>query len=448
MSVRKRKSEKDEHDGFVITEEDGRRYVRIRLISFVLLIATAVIAVILFWSAKRDRVIALRVENPGELKTLLPSIVGLTQSALDQGNHVEVLQNGDGFFPRILADIKAARETIHVESFIWWEGEICNQVAAALAAKAKEGVEVRVLVDASGGRKLRGKLGDMLEASGARVAWFHPVRISNLGRLNNRDHRKLLIVDGRIGYTGGYGFATEWTGNAQDRDHWRDTGLRIIGPVVNRMQAAFCENWIEETGEILAGDKYFPHLPHAGNTPAHAAYTSPTGSVSSVQVLYYMAIKAARKEIIIQNPYLLPDPSSIGALEDAVARGVSVKIMVPSTEVTDSAFVQHASHHHFGTLLKRGVQMWEYNKTLLHQKVIIVDDIWSCVGSTNFDDRSFELNDEISVGVLDPQIAAQLKSAFAADLRHARKLSFQQWKERSLWHKMIDGLAYVGKDQL
>lgn len=418
------------------------------LVAFIGGLLALTILTILFWSVTREPDTALAVENPGQLSALFPSLVGLTQSSLDSGNHVQLLQNGDGFFPPLFRDIAAARESIHIETFIWYDGRLASELAKLLARKAREGVEVRVLVDASGGRQLDDEELKMLESAGAKVAHFHPIRISNLGRLNNRDHRKLMIIDGRIGYTGGHGISDTWLGNGQDKKHWRDTGLRLTGPVVNRLQACFAENWIEETGEIPAGDKYFPKLPPSGPTAAHVAYTSPSGSISSVQILYYLAIKAARREIIIQNPYLLPDREALAALEDAVQRGVDVKIMVPSDDATDSAIVQHASHHHFGTMLKRGVKIWEYEKTLLHQKVIVVDGIWSSVGSTNFDDRSFQLNDEVNIGIIDAQIAAQLKAAFAADLRHARQRQFEEWQNRGLWHKLIDGLAYLGRSQL
>jgi cardiolipin synthase len=331
--------------------------------------------------------------------------------------------------------------------YIWWEGKLANELTTLLARKAREGVEVRVLVDGSGGRKIS-KVEDQLKGAGVQVALFHPVRFSNLGRINNRDHRKIVVIDGRIGFIGGHGIGDEWTGNAQDKKHWRDTGMRAEGPVVNRLQAAFCENWIEETGEILAGDMYFPRPAPMGTTSTHVAYTSPSGSVSSVQLLYYLAIEAARREVIIQNPYLLPETDAIDALERAVKRGVKVMIMVPSTESTDSPVVQHASHHRFGNLLKRGVRIWEYDRTLLHQKIMVVDDTWSCVGSTNFDARSFEVNDEISVGIVDPSIAAQLKTAFGQDLRYARERHFEEWSDRGLWHKLKDGLAYLANEQL
>jgi len=435
-------------DHFTIKTIRGTTYVRMPLVAFIGGLVLITLLAIVLWSVKRRQEAKLNVRSPGEIGVLLPSLVGLTHSSLDKGNSVQVLQNGDGFFPPMMRDIAAAKESIHVETYIWAKGLLGTQLARLLAAKAKQGVEVRVLVDASGGRDLGGDTQKMLEAAGAKVAHFHPIRISNLGRLNNRDHRKLVIIDGRVAYTGGHGISDSWTGNAGDKEHFRDTGLRIAGPVVNRLQSCFSENWIEETGEIPAGDKYFPPIPASGATAAHVAYTSPSGSVSSVQILYYVAIKAAKREIIIQNPYLLPDSEAIEALEDAVRRGVDVKIMVPADDATDNAIVQHASHHHFGTLLKRGVKVFEYKPTLLHQKVIVVDGVWSSVGSTNFDDRSFQLNDEVNIGLVDPLIAAQLKSAFQADLRHARQRHFEEWQNRSLWHKFVDGLAYLGRSQL
>lgn len=430
-----------------ITHERGTTYVRLPIAAVIGLTFALILMTILFWSVKRDISMKMRVENAGDLRTLIPSLVSLTQGSLEAGNSVEVTQNGDGFFPPLFRDIASAKESVHVESYIWWEGKLAHEFAALLAKKAREGVEVRVLVDASGGRAIR-KVRESMESAGVKVATFHPIRVSNLGRLNNRDHRKIWIIDGRTAYIGGYGIGDEWTGHAQNRKRWRDTGLRITGPLVNHLQGAFSENWIEETGEIPAGDRYFPKATATGPTTAHVAYTSPTGSVSSVQVLYYLAIKAARREILIQNPYLLPDRQAIAALEEAVDRGVDVRIMVPADDATDSPIVQHASHHHFGTLLKRGVKLYEYKPTLIHQKIIVIDGLWSCVGSTNFDDRSFQLNDEISVGILDPAIAAQLRAAFADDLRHTQKREFREWQGRSVWHKLLDGFAYLGRSQL
>lgn len=425
------------------------RYVRVPLAAVIFGLATILILGILIWSLKRKPDARLRVTDMGELRTLLPSFAGLTQSNFDGGNRIEVLQNGDGFFPPLIRDMAAARESIHFETFIWKDGKIARQLAKVMADKARQGVEVRLLVDGSGGRDLGGEVLEMLTDAGAEVVHFHPPHhINKIGRINNRDHRKLMIIDGRVGYVGGHGIADDWLGNAQDKKHWRDTAFRVTGPAVNRLQGAFAENWIEEGGLIPAGEKYFPPLPATGNSLALVAYTSPSGGVASVQILYYLAIKAARREIIIQNPYMLPDDEALEALAEAVKRGVDVKVMVPSAEATDSAIVQHASHHHFGTLLRDGVKIWEYEKTLLHQKVLIVDGVWSSVGSTNFDDRSFDINDEVNVAVMDPAIAAELRAAFFADLKYAKQRNLEEWRNRGWWHKFVDGLAYLGRSQL
>lgn len=425
----------------------AERKVTVPAVLFYGLIAALVILAVVLWSTKRRQDTHLRVEDPGELRALLPSIAGLTHGVIVPGNSITIHQNG-AFFDALLADIARAKKTIHFETYVWWKGDICRRVAEALSAKAKEGVEVRLLVDWSGSSRRDKKLFEMMSEAGVKVARFHPVRISNLGRLNNRDHRKIIVIDGVTGYVGGHGIADEWTGNAQDKEHWRDTFARVEGPIVGQLRSAFSENWIEETGEVFVGDLYFPPLQPAGTIPMHLAYSSPSGSVSSVQLLYYLAISAAKNEILIQNPYFLPDPGAIEALERAVARGVDVRIMLPSTNVTDSALVQHASHHRFGALLDRGIRIYEYEKTLLHQKVMIVDGFWSTIGSTNFDDRSFELNDEVSLGIVDEGVARELRDAFMNDLRSATPVDARGWKDRRITHKLIDGFAFLGNEQL
>ena len=439
----------DKKRSYQITKVEGARFLTLPLSVAVAALLIVAILGFLLWSAKWKRdPHALKVQNAGDIVSMLPSLAGITQGQLDPGNRVEVLQNGDGFFPRLFADIEAAKESVHVETFIWWDGEIARKLAALLASKAKEGVEVRLLVDGSGGRAIS-KIEDELTAAGVRVAQFHPRRFSNIARFNNRDHRKLMIIDGRIGYAVGHGIGDEWTGNAQDKKHYRDTGIRVQGSAVASLQAAFCENWIEETGEIIAGVRYFPPPAGAlGTSTLHVAYASPAGSISTVQILYYLAIMAAQREVIIQNPYLLPDDDALRAIDHARSRGVNIYIMVPSVAATDNAIVQHASHHRFGHLLERGVRIWEYDRTLLHQKIVIVDGIWSSVGSTNFDARSFEINDEVNVGIYDPAIAQQLRAAFFEDMKHARERKLGEWKDRPLWHKFKDALAYVAHEQL
>ena len=356
----------------------------------VIIVAVAVLFLML-WSAQRGRRVHLRnVGKVGDnLREALPSIVNATHGHLMDGNKVEILQNGDGFWPRLLEDIAGAQSNIHFESYVWWKGDICRQVAEAFAAKARQGVEVRVLLDWSGSSRMDKDLLELMRTAGVEVAKYRPPRFSNLARMNSRDHRKLMVVDGKRGYVFGHGVADQWSGNAEDGEHWRDTGARLEGPIVADLQSAFTDNWVEETGEVIAGEEYFPILAKAGNVRAHVTYLFQHGSISAVDLLHRLTFAAAKSELWIQNPYLSADESIIELLEAAARRGVDVRIMLPG-QVTDSQFVRHAGHRHFDRLLASGVKIYEYQKTLNHQKVIVVDRGWALVGSTNLDNRSFE----------------------------------------------------------
>lgn len=407
-----------------------------------------VILLVVLWSVKRRRDVAHYVVERASIGDLLPSLAGLTHGALVDGNRIELLADGDGYFPPLLADLEAARETIHFETFLWETGEVEAMIVEKLAAKARQGVEVRLLVDASGGSGMSDEAAKTMRDAGVQIARYHPFSLVYLGYVNNRDHRKIVVVDGRIGYIGGHCIVDSWLGEAEDREHFRDISARVEGPVVHQLQSAFTENWVEQTGEVVAGERYFPDLPATGPSRAHLAYVSPAGSASSVELLYYLAIHGADRHVLIQNPYFLPDPEGLDILIQAVRRGVRVRIMLPSADATDNAIVQHASHHHFGALLDAGVEIYEYDKTLLHQKVMTVDGLWSSVGSTNFDDRSLEINDEATLGIADPAIARQLEEAFERDLEHCRQLEAEAWSRRSVWHKLMDGTAYLFNEQL
>lgn len=396
---------------------------------------------LLLWSAQRGRRVHLTFGKIDTLREALPSIAGATHGELLQGNKVELLQNGDGFFPPLLAAIAGAKETVHVESYVWWKGEICEQVAEALARKAEQGIEVRVLLDASGSSRMDDKLKERMKKAGVKLAKYRPLRFSNLARVNSRDHRKIVVVDGRIGFVFGHGIAEEWTGNGQDKDHWRDTGARLEGPIVGALQSAFTENWVEETGEVLVGDRFFPKLQTAGPTAAHLAYQFNHGSVSAVDLLYRIAFVSAQKQLWIQNPYLAADDAMLDLIAQAAERGVDVRVMLPG-EITDAQIVRHAGHSHFANLLRRGVRIFEYQKTLNHQKVMIIDGLWSHLGSTNLDNRSFESNDEISLGIVDPEIAAQLGAAFEDDLRSSREIRLEAWLREPWSHRLRDRLSW------
>jgi cardiolipin synthase len=403
--------------------------------------------VIALWSIKRRRRPHLALECDGELRDLIPSIAGMTQGSALEGNKIELIQNG-AFWDRVIADLEEARATINYETFLSLEGELTKRMAEVFCRKAREGVQVRVMLDGSGGRKFgKSALAD-LKAAGVTVRKYHAIELRNLGILNNRDHRKIFVIDGRIGYVGGHCLVDTWLGDAQDKKHFRDISARVEGPVVSQLQSAFAENWVEETGEVTGGEEFFPKLEPKGESRAHVVWTSPAGSPSTLKLLHYMVIRAAKKSITIQNPYFLPDPDARKALLEAVKRGVNVRIMIPSTNASDSKFVQHASHHHYGTLLKGGVKLYDYERTLLHQKVISIDGCWAAIGSTNFDDRSFEVNDEVTLVVYDERIAQELEQIFEADLQHATKVELGPWRKRSPIHKAIDLGAFLFNEQL
>lgn len=408
---------------------------------FLSIVGTILALVVLLWSAQRGRKVHLTIRDIDSLREALPSIVGATHGTLLDGNKVEILQNGDGFFPRLLADIEAAEETVHLESYVWWQGAICDQVADALARKARAGVEVRILLDASGSSRMDKSLLRRMRDAGCRVSKYRPFRLSNLGRVNGRDHRKIAVMDGRIGYVFGHGIAEEWVGDAQDREHWRDTGARLEGKVVAALQSAFTENWVEETGEVIAGQKFFPKLENVGTVQAHLAYQFNHGSVSSVDLLYRLAFATARRELWIQNPYLSPDKEVLALLLRAAQRGVDVRVMLPG-EITDAQVVRHAGHALYQPLLANGARIYEYRRTLLHQKIILVDGVWSHIGSTNLDNRSFESNDEISLGIMDGAISGELRQAFLDDLESCDEITADEWRARSRGHKLRDWASY------
>ena len=412
-----------------------------------ILVALVLLLAVLLWSARTQRSSRVRLERIEAFRDLLPSISGLTQGWLVGGNRVEVLQNGDGFFPRLLADVAAAEESIHIESYVWWKGEICRQVAEALSARARDGLEVRLLLDAVGSSPGEPAVLDGMEEAGVRLTYYHPFELRALGRLNQRTHRKMAIFDGRVGYVFSHGFAAEWEGAGDGPRNWRDTGARLEGPVVGRVQAVFARNWMEETSEVLFGERYFPDLEEAGDVTCQIVSSTPSGGVSSVSILHKLMIAAADRELLIQNPYFCPDNDLTRMLVAAAGRGVRVRIMVPGP-VTDSPIVQHAGHWQFTRLLRAGIEIWEHQRTLIHQKVLVVDGLWCHLGSTNFDERSFDINSEISLGILDEGIAAELSRAFEADLAHCRRLELRAWRRRSPLHQALDAVSFLVHEQL
>ena len=375
-----------------------------------------------------------------ELSVLLgPPVVG--------GNRVQVLRNGDEIFAPMLSAIREAKRSVNFESYIYWSGDIGKAFADALSERARAGVQVHVLLDAVGAAKMDSTWVSEMSNAGVQVHKYHPVSWYDLGRLNNRTHRKLLIVDGSVGFTGGVGIAPEWTGNAQDPDHWRDTHFRVEGPVVGQMQAVFLDNWIKVSGNVLHGDDYFPALTAAGPERAQMFSSSPTGGSESMALMYQLAIASATKTIDLSSAYFVPDELTIRALLAAMHRGVKVRIIVPGAHI-DSETSRSASRAVWGEPLAAGALIAEYAPTMYHCKVLIVDRLLTSVGSTNFDNRSFRLNDEASLNVLDTAFAIQQTQIFEDDLLKARPVSLAQWMDRPIRERLGDWLASLIGSQL
>jgi len=357
-----------------------------------------------------------------------------------EGNKVDALLNGDQIFPAMLDAIRSAQKSVNFETYIYWEGTIGREFTDALSERARAGVKVHVLLDWIGSMKIGEAALDEMRRAGVEVHRYHKPVWWKLARLNNRTHRKLLVVDGKIGFTGGVGIADKWRGHAQDPDHWRDSHFRVEGPVVGQMQAVFNDNWTKATGAVLDGADYFPALVAQGDMPAQMFSSSPTGGGESMHLMYLLAITAARRTIHLSNSYFVPDELAIKALIAAAKRGVDVRIITPGP-VIDSDVVRAASRERWGELLAAGIRMAEYQPTMYHVKALIVDSVLVSVGSTNFDNRSFILNDEANLNVLDAGFAQRQEAVFEDDWKHARQVSLQAWQDRPFTEKIGGMLA-------
>ncbi|MEO8451019.1 MAG: phospholipase D-like domain-containing protein [Gemmatimonadota bacterium] len=367
--------------------------------------------------------------------------------AILPGNRTTALYNGDQIFPAMLGAIRAAKKTITFETYIYWSGAIGKEFGAALSERARAGVKVHVLLDWVGSGKMDSSILREMEEAGAEVVKYHPPRWYRLGRFNNRTHRKLLVVDGRIGFTGGVGIADVWSGDAQDPDHWRDSHFQLEGPAVAQMQAAFADNWIETRGLVLHGVDYFPALEPAGNQSAQVFKSSATDGSETIRLMYLLSLSCAANTVRIGNAYFVPDDLAIATLVDAQKRGVTVEIIVPGRH-SDTEVVRNASRSRWGPLLDAGVAIYEYRPTMYHTKVMVVDDLWTSVGSTNFDNRSFRLNAEANLNVLDAGFAETEIAAFERDKARSRRITLEMWRSRPWSDKVKDWVAGLARLQL
>ena len=370
--------------------------------------------------------------------TFLPS--ALPGAVMTSGNRLDLLENGDSIFPAMLAAISSARRTVNFEAYIFWSGDVGSRFRDALADRAAHGVAVRILLDAVGSPRAHLEPADVdaLRRAGCRVEFFHSTKPWMLWVLNHRNHRRVLVVDGRLGFTGSAGFADSWRGDADSKEHWRDTQLRVEGTAVRGLQRAFQENWSEVTGEALVGEEFFPVLPVPGALSVAVVPSSPLAPMSGAGRVYAISLAAAGKEIWIANSYFLPDDATSRLLVAAVKRGVDVRVIVPSDDQNDVPATKAAGRSSLGWLLEGGVRIFEYEPTMFHLKTMVVDGIFSTVGSANFDERSFHLNEELNLFVYDAGFAETMRESFQRDLARSRPYTYATWRGRSLRQKLTE----------
>ena len=370
----------------------------------------------------------------------------LNAPSLD-GNAINVLLNGDEIFPAMLGAIRQARESVHLLTYIYWHGDIARRFADELGAAARRGVRVRLLVDAVGSYRMAPAMVDEIRKAGGTFAWFRPLRWYNIGRFNNRSHRKVMVVDGRIGFTGGVGIADVWTGHAQDPQHWRDDHFRIQGPAVRYLQGSFAVNWRQATGEVLAGASLFPDLDAAGDMRIVAIDAAPSVRVSTIGFTYWLFFHGAREEIHVTTPYYVPDPRLHLGLMTAARRGIKVTLLVPGPHI-DSALVSLASKTYYRDLLEAGVAIHEYQPTMIHTKTVTVDGTIALIGSPNFDTRSFDLNYEEALVVYNSSLVQELNRSFDDDVSKARQVTLEEVQHWSLFVRTRYRLARLLRAQL
>jgi len=385
-------------------------------------------------------------------ETFFPTIEAYTEAPIVGGNRIEVLLNGDETFPSMLREIRSAKSTITFAQYFYEDGSIAHELAQAFAERCRAGVEVDILLDSLGANKAPSDIIATMKDAGCQMEYFHRVEAEGiifpwkLLRYNYRSHRRVLVIDGRIGFTGGYGISEAWTGNGRTPEHWRDTNARIEGPVVKFLQAAFAESWLETTGIVIGGNGYFPRLEPVGNLPAQIVKSSPAGGSFQNYMLFLLSINSAKKSIFITNPYFIPDDVMTEALLKAAGRGVRVVVLAPGK--IDSQLTYTASRGHYGTLLLGGVQIFEYQASLMHAKTMVVDGVWATIGSTNFDNRSFALNQELNLTVYDSGVARRLEEVFQEDLKYSKQVTYEEWQSPGIFERFFELFAFPIKEQL
>lgn len=375
------------------------------------------------------------------------SALALTNPVPVSGNKIEILQDGDAYFPAMLAAIRGAKKSVNFQAYIVYSDKTGWEFRDALIERAQAGVEVRVLLDGVGsGWSLDNSDVKKMKEAGCKFAYYHPLLSWRIDRTNRRSHRRALVVDGRVGFTGGVGFAEQWSGHAQDPDHWHDVQVRIEGPLVAMLQSAFEAHWVKTYGETLSGPGQFPGLTAAGNIRAQVI-ASHSFSTAPVPLTEAIAFSAAEKRIWITNAYCTPSDDQVELLVKAVQRGVDVRFIVPGAH-NDQPLTKSAGRAAYGDLLKGGVKIFEYEPTMIHTKGLVVDGMFSLIGSSNFDPRSSEINEELDLAVYDQDFGRRMEAMFESDQKKSKEYTLQQFKDRSLWERITEEAMLPFRSQL
>lgn len=385
--------------------------------------------------------------GPIDSEVVMKSMGGLLGPPLVPGNKIEHLENGTKIFASMLEAMEGAKKTITFETFIYWEGEIGKKFSNVLSEKARSGVKVHMMLDWIGSRTMDENYLTEMEAAGVEIEIYHPIRWYNLTRLNNRTHRKILVIDGKIGFTGGVGIADEWDGNGEDKNHWRDSHFKVEGPVVAQLQAAFMDNWNATNSKVLHGEDYFPDLTRQGDSWAQVFKSSPEEGSSSVRLMYLYSIVHARESIKIANAYFVPDSHIRKLLIEAAARGVKIEVVVPGDKI-DTEITRKASMITWGEMILAGIKIYQYEPTMYHCKYMIVDDLWVSVGSTNMDNRSFRLNDESNLNIIDKKWAMEMAATFEKDKSKSHLMTYQEWEDRPYLSMVIESFSFLVRSQI
>lgn len=375
-------------------------------------------------------------------------IEAMTDTKLQRIGPINVLDNGENFYQAELSAIRGAKHNVNLEAYIFHSGQVANQFRDALTERARAGVQVRVVIDAMGSFSMSKSYFKPLTEAGGHVEWYHPLRWNDVTRINNRTHREMLIVDGQIGFIGGAGIDDQWLYPQHKEPRWRDTVCQVRGEAVEGLQSVFLENWLNSSGEILAGAQFFPAPTPNGNAQALVIDSSPSfGGSTRGHVLFQALLGSARKSIYVTTPYFLPDSSLRQEMIRAIKqRGVQIKIITPGRK-SDHAMTRGSSRALYGDLLQAGAEIYEYQPTMIHAKIMIVDGLWSVVGSTNFDNRSFGINDEVNLAARSPELAARLTQDFENDLAQSRKVTYEEWKRRPIWERAFESVGWFFRRQ-